>query len=56
MSPAGSWWAVYRAADRARFMPDNYVAMSSYGELLTVKFPNSQEACYLKQAHKCYGN
>jgi len=45
-----------QAADRAKFMPDNYVAMSGYGELFTVKFPNSQEACYLRQAHKCCGN
>ncbi len=56
MPPEGSWWAVYRAAERAEFMFDNHATMSSSGQLLTEKFPNSQEACYLKQAQHCRGS
>jgi hypothetical protein len=37
-------------------MLDNYVAMSSYGQLLTEKFSNSQEAYYLNQAQQCCGS
>jgi hypothetical protein len=56
MPPAGSWWADYRAAERTEFMFDNYATMSSYGQLLTEKFPNSQEAYYLKQTQQCRGS
>jgi hypothetical protein len=56
MPLAGSWWAVYRTAERAKFMLDNYVAMSNYGQLITEKFPNSQKANYLKQAQQCHGS
>ena len=56
MPLAGSRWAAYRPAERAKFMLDNYVAMSSYGQLLTEKFPNSQEAYYLKQTQQCHGS
>jgi hypothetical protein len=52
----GSRWAMYRTAEHARFMLDNYVVMSSYGQLLTEKFSNPQEAYYLKQAQKCCGS
>lgn len=56
MPAAGSWSAVYRPAECAKFMFDNYLAMSSYGQLLTEKFPNSQQADYLKQAQQCRGS
>jgi hypothetical protein len=56
MLPAGICWVVYRSAERARCMLDNYIAMSSYGQLHTEKFSNFQEACYLKQAQQCCGN
>ena len=56
MPLAESRWAVYRTAERAEFMLDNYATMSSYGQLLTEKFPNSQEAYYLKQAQQCHGS
>jgi len=37
-------------------MFDNYATMSSYGQLLTEKFTNSQDAYYLKQAQQCHGS
>lgn len=56
MPLAGSCRAVYRTAEHAQFMFDNYVAMSSNGQLLTEKFPNSHASHYLKQAQQCRGN
>ncbi len=56
MPLGGNRWAVYRTAERAEFMFDNYATMSSYGQLLTEKFPNSQEAYYLKQMQQCRGS
>ena len=50
MSPAGRRCAVHRATERARFMRDNGVAMSDYGQLLTEKIPESQGADFLRQA------
>jgi hypothetical protein len=54
MPPGGSCQAGFRTAERAAFMLDDYAAMSSYGQLLTEKFPNSQETYYLKKAQ--HGN
>ena len=56
MPHAGSWWAGFRTAGRAEFMFDNYATMSSYGQLLTEKFPNSQEDYYLKQVQQGRGS
>jgi hypothetical protein len=56
MPDEGSWWTVYGTAERTEFMFDNYATLSNYGQLLTEKFPNSQEAYYLKQTPQCRGS
>ena len=56
MSPAGRRCAVHRATERARFMRDNGVAMSDYGQLLTEKIPESQGADFLRQAQQVRGS
>jgi hypothetical protein len=48
--PAGSWLAGFRTAGRTELRLDDRVAMSHYRLLLAEKFPNSQDADYLKRA------
>lgn len=50
-TPETLWLSV-----RTEYMLDDYAAMSSYGQLLTERFPNSQEAYYLKQAQQGRGS
>jgi hypothetical protein len=56
MPPAGSRQAGFRDAERAEFILEEYAAMSSYGQLLTEKFPNSQAAYYLRKAKQIHGS
>jgi hypothetical protein len=48
--------AMYRTAERVEFMFDNYATMSSCVQLLSEKYPNSQEVCYLKQGQQSHGS
>lgn len=50
-TPETLWLSV-----RTEFMLDDYAAMSSFGKMLTERFPNSQEAYLLKQAQQGRGS
>jgi hypothetical protein len=52
----GNMVAVCRTMERAGFMPDNFVAQSSFGQLLTRKCPSAQNDDYLKQANQGRGS